>query len=349
MIDGIQTTTYHFDVDKLVNDEKLDFAPDLAPLSMGGLVVGYTTKVRGELFVKIKLHYEHKGKYYPYPKPKLVISGSLHKFKDGQNDTDFHFMEVYSTIDALCKLLSLEPSKCEIHTLEFGVNIPLGMRPKDVFDTYLSYCQKGFVSYKDVNQNARFNGVKCSLSQFGIKVYDKGAQYFRKESLMRFECQVLKMQFLEKKNVFIKTLQDLKNKEVHERLSNILTSLHDDILKVNKCDTSKMNDKEKMLFDNGQNLKYWEQIKNGTMNTNTAKVKMKREKQRFKSINEDYKTDDRHGQTGHLIGEKCKVLIKKTVPIFTNFEPTFKNVTVPLFTLCIKVNKGTFNPLPIYF
>jgi hypothetical protein len=104
-----------------------------------------------------------------------------------------------------------------------------------------------------------------------------------------------------------------------------------------------------MLFDNGQNLTYWEQLKEVTTNKNSANMKRKREMKRFKSINEECKTDNRHEQTGHLIGEKCKDLIKKTVPLFTNYEPIFKNATVPLFTLCIKVNKGTFNPLPIYF
>jgi hypothetical protein len=353
MIDGIQIVTNHFDVDKLVNDEKLDFAPLIAPLSFGGIVEGYKAKLRGGLFVKIKLQFEHKGKYYPYPKPKLEIKGSLHKFKDGRNDTDFHFIDVCSTIDALCKLLSLEPSRCEVHTLEFGVNIPLSMHPKDVFGTYVSYNQKrtmkGFVSNDDNYHNSEFDGVKCSLSQFGIKIYDKGFQYKRSENIMRFECQVLKMQYLEKKKVFIKTLQDLKNKEVHEQLSNILIALHGDILKVNKCDTSKLSHKDKMLFDNGQNLTYWEQLKEVTTNKNSANMKRKREMKRFKFVNEECKTDNRHEQTGHLIGEKCKDLIKKTVPLFTNYEPIFKNVSVPLFTLCIKVNKGTFNPLPIYF
>jgi hypothetical protein len=349
MIDGIQITTCHFDVDKLVNDKDLDFTPLIAPLSMGGLVVGYTAKLRSELFVKITIYYEHKGKLYKRPKSKLEIKGSLHKFKDGRNDTDFYFMDVCLTIDELCKLLSLEPSKCEVHTLEFGVNIFLSMRPKIVFDSYILYHQKGFISFKDINQNAKFDGVKCSLAQFSIKVYDKGFQFSRSENIMRFECKVSKMQFLEKKNVFIRTLQDLKNKEVHEQLSKILITLHGDILKVNKCDTSSLNDRDKMLFDNGQNLKYWEQIKQGTTNKNSAKVKMKREMRRFESINEDNKTDSRHKQTGHLIGEKCKDLIEKTVPLFTNYETTFKNISVPLFTLCIKVNKGTFNPLPMYF
>jgi hypothetical protein len=364
MIDGIQITTYHFDVDKLVTDEALDFAPLIAPLSMGGLVVGYTTKLRSELFAKIKLQFEHKGKFYPYPNPKLEIKGSLHKFKDGQNDTDFNFIDVCSTIGELCDLLSLEPLKCEVHFLEFGVNIPLSMRPKKVFDNYVSFQQKRFVHNGDTHAKAEFEGVKCSLSHFEIKVYDKGKQYGLKEPLMRFECKVMKMQYLKNKKVLIQTLEDLKNKEIYYGLGKILKSIHESILKVNQCDISAMKTSEGVLFKEGRFFDYWKELGKNINANNTEKVRFKRTKHKFKAINEKYKTDDRHKQTGVLIERKCKELIEKSVPNittsknvieaknvlkFTDSKPMSKKENVPNITLCIKVTLGTFNPLHMYF
>ena len=347
MIDGIKFVTYDFDIESLINDEKLDFAPEVAPLSYESVVIGYKAKLKDTLYVKIMIEYLFNGKYSKLTRPKLTVEGSLHKFQHGCNDTDFTLSDVSSTIENLCHLLKIEPTKCYIHTIEFGVNIPLSIAPSQVFDLYLMYAQKMFVSFNDIDANARFNGVRCSLSQFAIKVYDKGREYLRSDNLMRFECKVEKMQFLEKRGVFIKTLQDLNKVETFNKLSKILLELDEDILKINNCDIAKMSPREKNLFKDGKNFKFWSELKKGT-NKNTTKVNIKRKMKKFKSINELYKNDNRHGDTLKLLEQKCNDLMQKSVPFFTDFKTPHEKENVPLFTLRIKVNKGTFLLLPIH-
>lgn len=239
----------------------------------------------------------------------LILDGSLHKNHfSGANYLPFTWDYLQKQITHLETSLHLSGKLAELVNLEIGLNISL---PFPVFpflkSNLISYKGNSFNQYPP-DSNGVCLGYYCPLSQYTVKVYDKGVQFKLPENVMRFELRFLKMQKL--KELKIKTLLDLKNyQKVHGLLSLLLDAWDNVLLSENltKPNIQNLKPKERELLEKGSIPKYWELLKE----TDTRRFNYKRTM--FKKL------VSLHGTGWH---EKINELIK------TGWETLFENCTI---------------------
>ncbi len=192
----------------------------------------------------------------------LIIDGSLHKnYFNGANYLPFTWDYLQTELNKLETGLQLS-GIADLVNLEIGVNIPL---PFPVFH----FLKNNLISYKG-NQFNRYNpdkngiclGYVCPLSQYSVKVYDKGKQYDLPGNLMRFELRYLKMQTLKERG--IKNLTDIKDFNKANGLLNLLLTAWDNtVLFDSSIDLKNPNikNKDRELLKEGRRPGYWEHLK----------------------------------------------------------------------------------------
>ena len=193
----------------------------------------------------------------------LTIKGSLHKnYYGGKNYLPFTWEQLQQQITHICKRLLISPSDAQIASLEIGVNIiPLFIVSPFLMNNIISYKGNTFNRYKK-DTTGFCLGIYCSLSQYVIKIYDKGLQNDLPGNLMRFEKRFLKMQGLNKKG--IKFLSDLTLKSKVENLQSQLLIAWNDVLifDIDNRDNYKLlKNKESALLTKGRNSNFWERLK----------------------------------------------------------------------------------------
>jgi len=193
----------------------------------------------------------------------LKIKGSLHKnHYKGKNYKPFNWNDLQAQIHHICNTLLIDPYKARISTIEVGVNIvtPFLVTPF-LKENVIDYKGKQFKTYK-ADRNGFELGLFCDLSQYKVKLYDKGVQNDIPINLMRFEKRFLKMQI--PKNKGILNLSDLLDIQKVKKLKPLIVEAWENVL---ICDIENSKELKKNLgsdYDlllNGRNPKYWGSIK----------------------------------------------------------------------------------------
>ena len=145
------------------------------------------------------------------PTDYTELSGSLHKTYNEvinqmkpENWNRFTFSNFIDYCSFMTEMFGFNPYKVTVHSFEFGVNIAPQIKSKTILDGIVSYKHK---PQKDSLHYGHFKRFK--LSNYLIKVYDKGSQYSRPNQILRIELHIDKMQRVDKYE--IKTLADLLN------------------------------------------------------------------------------------------------------------------------------------------
>lgn len=227
-----------------------------------------------QLTVKETTHTGKKTKYI------LTISGSLHKNHfGGQNYSRFTFPNLYSQINYLCLKLHLNAEKCNLKNFEYGFNLPVKFSPIEFLDNDLiRYQLKPFDRMK--TESLISIGYESRLSEYRIKIYDKGLQHNLSQHLMRFEKAFNKMTL--PKKLKIHTLADLTKPNLLKKLQNDLLNawnnvfLFDSSLLINVD----LTDKEKLFLLQCRDPKFWEKIKHPTTR--------QRKREKFNRLNLKY-------------------------------------------------------------
>ena len=159
----------------------------------------------------------------------LTIKGSLHKnYYSGKNYLPFSWLQLQEQINLLCTTLSINPIFAQISSLEVGVNVstPFEVTP---------FLRQNIISYKGSSFNrwqpdkkGQSIGIYCTLTQYVVKIYDKGLQNDLPNNLMRIEKRFLKMYELNKLD--IKFLSDLKNISTVKNLLPQLLEMWENVL-----------------------------------------------------------------------------------------------------------------------
>jgi len=164
-----------------------------------------------------KFSFKIKGTY-------IELTGSLHKFmQNGTNYKEYHYMDVVQTLEKLNTLFQINPKQTIVHNLEFGLNIGLeGIKVSDILNNCLMYGTKQLSTEYYEN-----NGLlkRAKLSQYEVKLYDKGTQNHIGDHLLRVEKKVLCMEKLG-----TVTLNDLLNPTFVNTVSEQLLTLWDNVL-----------------------------------------------------------------------------------------------------------------------
>lgn len=192
----------------------------------------------------------------------LTIEGSLHKnHEGGTNYRPFTWNDLQAQILHIEKELHIPPDECEILNLEVGLNLPVSFEVRPFLDNLISFKGNQFLPYEK-DSNGISLGYYCPLTQYSIKVYDKGKQYNLQEPLLRFERRHLKMQTL--KNMGIKYLSDLKNINTVYSLITLLLDSWDSVLFI-EPEILKRRDRltrsERKLIKDGENFRFWQRLK----------------------------------------------------------------------------------------
>ena len=210
----------------------------------------------------------------------LNIRGSLHKNHfNGKNYQPFDFSALQCQIRHICTSLFIEPESARISSLEFGVNILVPFNVKAFLDNnVIDYKGKRFDKYFPDKRGLEL-GLYCRLSQYQIKLYDKGKQNKLDYNLMRFEKKCKRMQVLKKNGIF--NLSDLLDKEKVYSLKSMLVRAWNNVLIYDIADSELLSielpDADKRFLSDGRDEKYWRKIKETNINRYNYKRKKYRE------------------------------------------------------------------------
>ncbi len=191
------------------------------------------------------------------------ISGSLHKnYFEGNNYLPFKWDNLQTELSNLENKLNLSNENLQIVNLEIGVNIqtPFEVTP---------FLRRNLISYKGQSFNEYWPdnrgfvlGKFCKLSQYSVKIYDKGKQNNTPENIMRFELRFTKMAILKKRG--IENLNSLKCFHTSNSLLSLLLNAWDNVLifdSVINLKDKRIKPKHRRLLDKGNNPRYWEEMK----------------------------------------------------------------------------------------
>ena len=291
----------------------------------------------------------------------LKIKGSLHKNHfNGKNFQPFNWVELQTQVQYICKNLLIDPNRAQISTIEVGVNIvtPFVVTPF-LKGSVINYKGKEFKNYK-ADRNGFELGLFCDLSQYQLKLYDKGLQNNLPINLMRFEIRFLKMQI--PKNKGIVYLTDLLDIQKVKKLKPLIIKAWENVLiydLVNSKELKKTLGSDYDLLLLGKNPKHWSNIKN--LNRDSYNY----QKGKFKDIVIKYGSNY-HSVVLDLVEKEWESLFNNStnLPIGKSAELhnfTFKikgKITKPISKYCIpciwdclsifKYNLKTYYLLPNY-
>lgn len=146
-------------------------------------------------------------KFIIYPKGKIELKGSLHKYyNNGEHNHDnFCLTKLHNVLNELEFMFGIDKSKWRIKHLEYGVNLSLKSSPTEVIDNLIVY-----KSYPFDNMPTFQKGYykRANLLQYSIKIYDKGRQYGQPNNILRIEKKANKMECVKKGAVYLADLID---------------------------------------------------------------------------------------------------------------------------------------------
>ncbi len=274
MIDGIKLYYSLIDFEKWKQSVKIDFftlidkntgeIKDNQRLVKGNLqtTIKHTGKFENYFIivretVKHNIHGNKSTSYF------MEIAGSLHKnYYGGQNYSPFYFSDLQTELLKIGSLLNVSLDSLSLVNLEIGVNIntPFEVTPF-LRNNLLSYKGHSFNDYMP-DRDGFVLGKYCKLSQYSIKIYDKGKQYNLPYNLMRYELRFTKMTIPTKNGVI--NIKSLKDKEIVNSLIGLLIYSWDNVLIYDtniNLKYKKIKYKHRRMLFNGNNPKYWEQLK----------------------------------------------------------------------------------------
>lgn len=261
----------------------------------------------------------------------LRLQGSLHKNHfGGTNYLPFTWNDLQHQVRYLCATLHINPIEAKIKGIEIGVNICTPFPVHDfIMQNIIDYQREPFVRYRK-DKNRRCIGKVCDISQYSVKIYDKGLQYNLNENLMRYELKFTRMEPL--KRYCINTLADLTNFDKVKKLEGLLISawkrvlIYDIPQPINKLPVKQYL---KDLLRDGQTCEFWERLKK---ETNEDQYKYQR--LIFKQLVLNYGSNF-HQIVFTLITKEWKTLAKN----YPNL-PSGKKELLPEFTIRIKGKNG---------
>jgi hypothetical protein len=201
-------------------------------------------------------HYSFNALNLTFPNGKSRLRGSLHKFmNEGKhNHDDFPISSLITTIAQIEEHFEINAS-CEIiNSVEFGVNIELPFDVNELLHSVICHKKKQF----DQRSSSHFYFLECNRQQYTIKLYDKGRQYSLKSNILRFEIHVHKMGFLHTKGITIRSLGDLSNLELCQKLGKLLVTTYNEILFENPdLEWENLSFNDKLKYKEAMNPRYW--------------------------------------------------------------------------------------------
>lgn len=264
--------------------------------------------ITGEIYTKFQIGY-YKSLTFIVTSKQKILKGSLHIISneiiknERQNWDDFTLRDLVKVILWLKSTFGIDPKKSAIQNLEYGVNVAFWIDPTNfIIENVIVW--NGRPHSKNFEYNNKGKYIEWNLSQYSIKLYNKGSQHYRSNYIIRFEKKVTKSEQLNKMKIFF--LSDLMNIEKLENLKNDLLSNFDKLLVVDSLEAN-INESEKDLYLKGINPKVWESLKN------KHRSQRSRLKNRFSQLIRRNGLDKFHSELRNRIDTKSTQLVECNV------------------------------------
>lgn len=247
-------------------------------------------------------------------KSYVLFQGSVHKYwnRDDTNYNDFTLFDYNDTLTGLASKFDLNPFSCQLHNLEFGVNVNLPFPIETFLNNLISFKGKEpeITTFEGKGKMVQFNFP----GYYTLKIYNKGLQYGLSENIVRFEIKVRKMYYFKSKRIHINNLTDLLNPNVINQLrEQLVKSFNELMIYDNSISIEEIKEpNERELILNGRNPKYW---------VNLCKNKpesFKKKRGRFRELVNKYGRLNRQKTVLNLIESKLEYLI--------NYNPNEKQL-----------------------
>lgn len=198
--------------------------------------------------------------FYYYPSGRMTLHGSWHKYYcGGRNHSDFSLAQFQCALIQFCRNLKVGPDELKILQLEFGVNIPPPIAPQQVIDALVGNGKGNGFSEMRTNKG-RSIGVNMYLTNYGVKIYDKGAQYKLPYPVLRIEKKYLN--WCKYRSAFgIYTMADLISPNAWAALcDDLLNTVGQLVIKEPSLEFDLMTLKEKYVVTQAADAKWWKSI-----------------------------------------------------------------------------------------
>ncbi|MCX6291632.1 MAG: hypothetical protein NT126_07685 [Bacteroidetes bacterium] len=179
--------------------------------------------------------------------------------------------------------------------------------------------------------------LKFSFNQYELKIYNKGFQCKLPDNLLRFEIKVTTMEFLRAKGIHLHTSKDLLLPDIYTRLGTLLIDffnqlvIYDHSIKLNK-----LKPREQRILREGQNPKYWSNLKD--VNPENCKKKLRR----FKELVYKHGTQRRQETVSKLITEKWRELTETTPETRKEIDNYLQSLETKTFPEITDLHKTDF-------
>jgi hypothetical protein len=243
MIDGFKAILKH-NLDSHRNNPLLDF---VIPVSNN------TGEVMNDKFPVS----EYKGLIFTDKKSYIEVRGSLHKFyNDGKhNFDDFDLPKLKRAIYDLHEQFGVDINSARLTNLEIGINIITDFNPSEFLNSLIFHRGKPFT--RQIGKKKDY--TECEHEQFYIKIYNKSLQYGLSKNILRIEVKFRKMEIPNRLGIHV--LSDLldvsKIKKLNEKFLDIFEEI---LIGGHTVIQEKLNNRERLLFANGHNPNYWQQV-----------------------------------------------------------------------------------------
>jgi len=237
------------------------------------------------------------------------IEGSLHKMynelykNESQNYDDFGFDQLCEVINYICGHLKIEPENIIIQNLEYGLNIVTRLAPARILSAHTIHYKSRPVSINlDEIAGEAAKYYRWQLTEYWIKLYDKGLHFNRRRNILRLEKKITKSRALHK--LGIRTLDDLSDEKLFPLLLVDLVKEWKKICVVDYLQgVSKMTYDQRNLFLIMVNPKTFEAYQNSGKTSKHRKA-MQRLNLKFQMLNDRYKFNTIHTEILEAIKAK---------------------------------------------
>jgi hypothetical protein len=242
---------------------------------------------------------------------RVELSGSLHRYSRGglHNADDFTADEVAAAVDALQRTYGIDAPASTLNNLEFGVNLALPFPAADLLRALLCYRGVPFVYHTENG----FTYYQAAMSQYVVKIYDKGTEYAFTGHVVRVEVKVLKMAYLHRQGIAIRTLADLTNPTHYPALGTLLAETFGAVLfdepTVSKTDVP---DRDREFLLEARDPRYWQLPKGVSKKEYDRQQKrLRRDETRFRNLLATHRPGrDWQGETAALLRQTWAALTK---------------------------------------
>lgn len=256
-------------------------------------------------------------------KPRVNVSGSLHKHCNGNNYSDFHFADLCRTIWGLSETLGVSPDNFILHQIEFGLNVCPVLPSALYLSNLLSHKGNEYElrQYHGAGHLKRFN-----RDRYDLKMYDKGLQYGLFGNILRVELKVNKMAFFTGKTftgIKVETLSDLLNPALYPKFRDAILGIVSELIFADDRIQFKdiRNPKHRAVYKEGANPRYWTKLRQ-----EGCRKTFNRRKAKYNEIRVMYAPNDIENDLTHLLSSKFETLFQN-VP----FSPLAQNTEMSRF------------------